>query len=142
MVEKIRGLWLSYKAVVIYLIFGVLTTVVSYAIYFPLYNLMLWPATLCNILSWIGAVAFAFVTNKVFVFHSKDWSVKQVSSELFKFVGSRLASLVVETAMIFVTVELLHMDGNVVKIVASVLVVIMNYITSKLIVFRKKYEAD
>ena len=142
MLEKIRRFLLSYKDVAIYLIFGVLTTLVSYAIYFPLYNLMLWQAALCNVLSWIGAVAFAFVTNKIFVFHSKDWPARLVFSELFKFIASRLASLVAETAIIFVAVEFLLMNGNVVKIVASVIVVIMNYITSKLIVFRKKYKAE
>ena len=138
MLEKVRRLLMSHKDILMYLIFGVLTTIVSYGIYFPLYNLLFWPATLCNVLSWIGAVVFAFVTNKIFVFRSKDWSGRAAFTEFYKFVGSRLASLVVETAIIFVTVEVLFLDGNIMKLVASLIVVIMNYITSKLIVFRRK----
>ena len=83
------------------------------------------------------AVAFAYLTNKPFVFKSHDWSSKTVIPELTKFVGSRVASGALETGIIFVTVDLLAWNGNVMKLVTSVLVVIMNYVASKLLVFRK-----
>ena len=135
--EKIRMLIRKYYDVLAYLFFGVLTTVVNYIIYLPCYNILGLSATVSNMISWVVAVAFAYLTNKPFVFKSHDWSAKTVVPELTKFVGCRLGSGVMETAIIFVTVDLLSWDGNVMKLVTSVLVVIINYVASKLVVFRK-----
>ena len=118
--------------------FGVLTTVVNYLVYIPCLYLLGIPAAVSNVIAWAVAVAFAFVTNKPFVFHSHDWSAKVVWPELGKFVGSRLASGGIETAIIFVTVDLLTWNGVIMKLIVSVLVIILNYIGSKLLVFRKK----
>ena len=82
-------------------------------------------------------MAFAYLTNKPFVFRSHDWSAKTVVPELTKFVGCRLASGVMETVILFVTVDLLGWNGNLWKLVTSVLVVILNYLASKLLVFKK-----
>ena len=109
----------------------------NYVIYLPVYNILGLSAALSNAIAWVGAVAFAYLTNKPFVFKSHDWSAKTVVPELTKFVGCRLGSGVMETAIIFVTVDLLSWDGNVMKLVTSVLVVIINYVASKLVVFRK-----
>lgn len=119
-----------------YLFFGVLTTVVNYIVYLPCYNLLSFSAAISNMIAWIAAVAFAYLTNKPFVFHSNDWSIKTVIPELTKFVGARIASGVLETGIIFLTVDLLRWNGNVMKLVTSVLVVIINYVASKLLVFR------
>lgn len=135
--QKIWGLVKTHWDVVIYLIFGVLTTVVNYLVYLPLYNLMGISATLSNIAAWVAAVAFAFVTNKPFVFQSHDWSGKTVLPELGKFVSCRVASGAMETAIIFLTVDLMHWNGNIWKLITSALVVILNYFASKLLVFRK-----
>ena len=121
-----------------YLFFGVLTTVVNYVIYLPCYNLLQLSAAVSNAIAWVAAVAFAYVTNKPFVFRSYDWSAKTVVPELTKFVGSRVASGALETAIIFVTVDLMLWNGNVMKLVTSVLVVIFNYVASKLLVFNKR----
>ena len=120
-----------------YLFFGVLTTAVNYVVYLPCYNLLHLSASLSNVIAWAAAVAFAYVTNKPFVFKSHDWSAQTVLPELGKFVGSRILSGALETGMIFVTVDVLFWDGNVMKLVTSVLVVILNYVASKLLVFRK-----
>ena len=90
-----------------------------------------------NVIAWAVAVAFAYVTNKPFVFHSHDWSAKTVFPELAKFVGSRIGSGGLETLIIFLTVDCLSWNGNVMKLMTSVLVVIINYVASKLLVFRK-----
>ena len=120
-----------------YLFFGVLTTAVNYVVYLPCYNLLHLSASLSNVIAWAAAVAFAYVTNKPFVFKSHDWSAQTVLPELGKFVGSRILSGALETGMIFVTVDVLFWDGNVMKLVTSVLVVILNYVASKLLVFKK-----
>ena len=135
--KKIRTLIGKHYDILVYLIFGVLTTAVNYIVYLPCYNLLGFSATLSNVIAWVVAVAFAYLTNKPFVFRSFDWSVKTVVPALAKFVGSRIASGALETGIIFVTVDCLLWNGNVMKLVTSVLVVIMNYVASKLLVFRK-----
>ena len=137
MIEKIRALVIKHWDIVSYLFFGVLTTIVNYLVYLPLYNLLGVSAAVSNMIAWVAGVAFAFLTNKPFVFKSHDWSRKTVLPELGKFVGCRVASGAMETAIIFLTVDVLGWNGNIWKIVTSVLVVIINYVGSKLLVFRK-----
>ena len=137
MFEKIRALIEKHWDMVSYLFFGVLTTVVNYLVYLPLYNLLGISAAVSNIIAWVAAVAFAYVRNKPFVFKSHDWSMKTVLPELGKFVGCRAASGGLETVLILLTVDILGWNGNIWKLIISVLVVILNYVSSKLLVFRK-----
>lgn len=136
--QKILNLIKKHWDIVSYLFFGGLTTVVNYLVYYPLYNFFGFSAALSNCVAWVAAVAFAYLTNKPFVFKSRDWSAKVVIPELAKFVACRLGSGAAETIIIFVTVDILRINGNVMKLVTSVLVVILNYAASKLLVFRKK----
>ena len=135
--KKIRALIEKYYDILSYLFFGVLTTVVNYIIYLPCYNLLSFSASVSNMIAWVVAVAFAYLTNKPFVFRSHDWSAKTVIPELTKFLGCRIGSGVLETAIIFLTVDWLGWNGNVMKLLTSVLVVVLNYIGSKLLVFKK-----
>lgn len=137
MIQKIRGLLVRYWDIVTYLVFGVLTTVVNYIVYLPLFA-MGFSAAASNAVAWVAAVAFAYLTNKPFVFRSLDWSMKTVLPELAKFVGCRVGSGVLETLILMVTVDILGWNGFVWKLVTSVLVVVLNYIGSKLLVFTKK----
>ena len=124
--------------VITYGFFGGLTTVVNYAVYLPLYNLTNLPATLINVIAWAVSVAFAFLTNKVFVFHSKDWSSKVLLPELTKFVACRLVSGLAETLLILITVDILAFNGNLWKIIVSIFVVIFNYFASKFFIFKEQ----
>ena len=135
--NKIRMLIRKHYDILAYLFFGVLTTLVNYIVYLPCYNLLHLPASLSNVISWAAAVAIAYLPKKPFVFKSHDWSAKTVIPELSKFVGSRVLSGALETAIIFVTVDLLSWNGNVMKLVTSALVVIQNYVARKQIVFKK-----
>ena len=135
--EKIRAFIRKYYDILAYLFFGVLTTAVNYAVYLPCYNLLHISAAASNVIAWVFAVAFAYLTNKPFVFKSNDWSATTVIPELSRFVGSRIASGVLETVIIFVTVDLLSWNGNIMKLLTSVAVVIFNYVASKLLVFKK-----
>lgn len=137
MLQKLKSLARSHWDIVTYLFFGVLTTVVNYLVYLPVYNLLHLSAAFSNAIAWVAAVAFAYLTNKPFVFKSRDWSRQTVIPELTKFVSCRLASGILETAILFVTVDLLHWNGNIWKLVVSVLVVVLNYVASKLLVFKK-----
>ncbi len=136
--EMVKKLLAKYRDVLIYLVFGVLTTVVNYLVYLPCYNLLHMSAAVSNVIAWVFAVIFAYLTNKPFVFQSHDWSAKTVVPELTKFVMTRLGSGAAETVIIFLTVDVLRWNGNVMKLATSVLVVVLNYVGSKLLVFRKK----
>ena len=135
--EKMKTLMARYRDVIVYLVFGVLTTAVNYIVYLPCYNVLGLSGSASNAIAWVGAVVFAYLTNKPFVFQSHDWSAKTVIPELTKFVGCRIGSGVLETAIIFLTVDWLGWNGNVMKLLTSVLVVVLNYIGSKLLVFKK-----
>ncbi len=136
--HKMKELFRKYYDVILYLVFGVLTTAVNYAVFLPCYNWLEMSGSLSNALAWVVAVAFAFLTNKPLVFRSHDWSRKVLVPELTKFVGCRIGSGLLETGILFVTVDMLHYDGNWVKLATSVLVVILNYVGSKWLVFLKK----
>ena len=138
MIQKLRTLFEKYWDIVSYLFFGVLTTVVNYLIYLPVFNFCGLSAAVSNMIAWVGAVAFAYLTNKPFVFQSHDWSAKTVIPELTKFVSCRLASGVMETLILLLTVDCLHWNGNIWKLVTQVLVVIVNYVGSMLLIFRKE----
>lgn len=138
MLRKIRVMLHRHYDLISYLFFGVLTTAVNYVVYLPCYNWLHLSGSVSNVIAWFFAVAFAYLTNKPFVFHSHDWSARTVIPELTKFVGCRVGSGVLETCIIFLTVDVLALNGNVVKLAVSVLVVLLNYIGSKLLVFRNK----
>ena len=135
---KIRAFMNKYQDMIAYLIFGVLTTVVNFLVYIPLYRYLNFSAAWANAVAWIAAVAFAFVTNKPFVFKSNDWSVRVVFPELGKFVGSRVFSGLLETVILAMTVDMLQWNALVMKVITAVLVVILNYVASRWIVFAKK----
>lgn len=138
MVKKIRALVEKYWDILSYLFFGVLTTVVNYVVYLPCYNLLNLSAVASNAIAWVVAVAFAYLTNKPFVFRSHDWSAKTVVPELTKFVGCRIGSGLTETLILLLAVDIMGWNGNIWKLITNVLVVILNYIGSKLLVFRSK----
>lgn len=138
MIQKLCSLAEKYRDILTYLIFGVLTTVVNYAVYLPVFNLCGVSAAVSNMIAWVVAVAFAFLTNKPFVFHSHDWSAQTVLPELTKFVSCRIASGALETVILFLSVDCMNWNGNIWKLVTQVLVIIINYVGSKLLVFRKE----
>ena len=137
MLTKLKNLISAHYDVLIYLIFGVLTTVVNYLVYLPCYNLLHFSASVSNAIAWAAAVTFAYLTNKPFVFKSHDWSAKTVLPELARFLGCRVGSGAAETLILLMTVDILGWNGNVWKLGTSVLVVLLNYVGSKLFVFKK-----
>lgn len=136
--KKLRGFIEKYRDILSYLFFGGLTTVVSFLTYALFYYIAGFSATVSNGLSWVLAVGFAYLTNKPFVFKSHDWSMKTVLPELGAFVGCRIGSGLLETAFLALTVDWLGWNSLWMKVVASIMVVILNYIGSKLLVFRKQ----
>ena len=129
----------KYKEIINYLIVGVLTTVVSLVSYYIIVSTVLNPNNaielqIANIFSWICAVAFAYVTNRIFVFESKN---PNKLKELTSFVGARLLTLGMDMFIMFLMVTLLHINDKIAKLVVQVVVTIANYVFSKLLVFKK-----
>jgi len=133
------GRFCNYEMIT-YLIAGVLTTLVNYLVYFlmPRFGTKGLDIILAQIVAWIAAVAFAYVVNKIFVFDSPSWKREVVLRELVPFVVCRLTSLGLETAFIYVMVALLHINETLMKIIASIFVLLINYFASKFLVFRRR----
>ena len=136
--EKIKALLVKYREQILYLIFGGLTTVLNWGVYFLCTRVLGWEELLSNGLAWVAGVLFAFFTNKLFVFESKSWKPEVALPEFGEFVGARLLSLLVDEGFMLLTVKILHWPDLPMKIFSNVIVIIINYFFSKLIIFRKK----
>lgn len=131
-----KKLLIKYREAISYLFFGVLTTAVNYIVYLifaPHFKTTVFP----TIIAWIAAVAFAYVTNRIFVFRSKAKG-KEMIGEIAKFVGARLLSGGADVLFMWLSVDILHFDDRIMKLLANVFVVIFNYIAGKFIVFKSK----
>lgn len=142
MIEKIKEMYIKNKEVINYLIFGVLTTIVSLATKYLLLFTILDAKNsvqlqIAVVISWIVACLFAYVTNRIWVFESKS---KKIFSEMLKFFSARLATLVMEMLIMFTFVTLLGLNTDmwvvVWTLVSQILIIIANYILSKLLVFK------
>lgn len=138
--KKIRELYIKYKEIINYLIVGVLTTVVTLAIYYISVNTFLNPEDsiqlqIANIISWIAGVIFAYFTNRKYVFESKE---KNKLKEASKFVVSRIATLLMDMIIMWLGVTILHRNDKIMKLISQVVVIVANYLFSKIFVFKKK----
>lgn len=140
MIDKIVFYIKKYEDVLLYLIFGVLTTLVNFVTYYICYTKFHWINLASNTVAWILSVKFAFITNKIWVFKSKSFKTELVLRELITFVVSRLSTWLLETVIMIVGVDILKGYWLITKVIASVLVVILNYVFSKLFIFRKNKE--
>lgn len=138
MIKFILGLMKKYQSLISYAVFGVLTTVVNIVTYSVCYNRMGMGNTLSNVIAWILAVAFAYVTNKLWVFDSKSWSWGVLKREVPAFVSCRLATGILDIVIMFLCVDVMAWNAMLMKILSNALVIILNYVFSKLIIFKKK----
>lgn len=142
--EQILNLIKKYKEIISYLIVGGLTTVVSLGVYYGLVFTVLDPENpiqlqIANVASWIAAVTFAYIANRRFVFESHNSHVLQEAS---KFVTSRIGTLLMDMAIMFVAVTLAHMNDKIAKLIVQVVVTVANYVFSKIWVFNHKKDAE
>lgn len=134
MLEKITKLYKKYEEIINYLIFGVLTTLVSILSYALFTRIFSFNYIVSNILSWIISVTFAFITNKLYVFKVKD---NNIISEMIKFYLSRLTSLLIELVIMYIMVDVFRLNDMICKIIVQFIVIVLNYVFSKLFVFKK-----
>lgn len=138
--KKIMELYKEYEEIINYLIVGGLTTVVSLLTYYICVLTILNPKDalelqIANIISWICAVTFAYITNRKFVFKSKN---KDIKKEVISFTSSRIVTLLMDMAIMWLMVTVMRFNDKIAKLVVQVVVTIGNYLLSKLFVFKKK----
>jgi putative flippase GtrA len=138
-VRKIISLYKKYREVINYLIFGAFTTIINLFVYYGFTLTILNPNNamnlqIANVLSWIVAVIFAYITNRKFVFESKN---KDIIKEIGSFIGVRVITLLLDMVIMFIGVTLLKRNDKIVKIISQVLVVVSNYLFSKVFVFKR-----
>nr|MBQ4317683.1 GtrA family protein [Clostridia bacterium] len=138
LIELALKYYRRYREVIGYLITGGITTVINFVVYFVCTNIFDIYYIVSNIIAWAVAVAAAFIMNKLIVFIGGDMSPKAVLTQLVSFVSLRIVSGIMETGLLYVFVDFMHLNENIVKIFVAVLVVILNYIFSKLLIFKKK----
>lgn len=150
--KKLKSLFLKYKEPILYVFFGGLTTLVNYIIYFSCTEGFRLSWSAATVLAWIGAVLFAYVTNRKWVFESSAVGARAVVLEFAKFIAARLLSLGMEWVTLKLLLDVLHMNNYMyaslpvgefaAKTIAQVIVIIANYIFGKWVVFRKKNTKD
>jgi len=138
----IKNIYIKYKEIINYLIFGILTTLVSLLTYYLLVATILEPSNpiqiqIANIISWITCVTFAYITNKIYVFNSKD---KNILKEIIKFYSSRLTTLAIDMLLMYILVTKLQYNDKIIKLIVQIIIIVLNYILSKLLVFKKTKE--
>lgn len=124
-----------HKDLLAYIFWGVVTTVINLAAYRIFYNVAHLDYFVSNILAWIVTVIAAYLSNRKYVFHSKAKGAREITVEALKFAASRLASLVMEIALLYAGKDLLGLDEDLTKYIATFLVIVLNYFLGKFLVF-------
>ena len=132
-----KQLLTKYRALIVYAVFGALTTVVNIAVYGIATRLGM-ATGWANALAWVLSVLFAYFTNRRWVFESRASGAARIAAEFAAFVASRLFSGAVETGLLWLLVDVCSVSENIAKFPVAVLTVVLNYITGKLLVFRKR----
>lgn len=141
MIKKLWELFQKHREALLYLIFGGLTTVLNYLVFVLCSRLLpVETTTIPNLIAWVVAVLFAYATNRIWVFQSAAQGFGAVVRELAAFAGARVFTLVLEMAILWIFVDYLGLLDLVVKIAANVLVIVLNYVFSKLWIFKKKID--
>ena len=128
----------KYKDIVSYLFFGVCTTVINILIYYISAHLFHYSTLISTVVAWVGACLFAYFTNRKWVFHSTTKAKKDIFLEIISFFACRLATGFVDWIIMVVFVDFFHFNDIVIKVISNVIVIILNYVASKLVIFNKK----
>ena len=135
--KKIKELFSKYKEVILYLIFGVGTTLVNIVVYYFCSRIGM-ETVISTVIAWVLSVLFAYVTNRKYVFESKAVGFVLILKEAASFFLCRLTTGLLDLAIMVICVDLLHFNDMVIKILSNIIVIIINYVISKLLIFKKK----
>ncbi|MBR6034091.1 MAG: GtrA family protein [Clostridia bacterium] len=134
--------YIKHKEGMRYLIFGFLATVVNIFTFWLCETLWDFSTTVNNIIAWVTAVIFAYLSNKWCVFESKSNTSKELFIEFISFIGARVFTLVLETILLNITIDYLKFNSLLMKIISNIMVIILNFVFSKLFIFRKEKNKD
>lgn len=134
--EVIKRIYRDHRMAILYIFFGGITTMVNWVAYYMLYELTGVSNVISNVIAWVVAVAVAFVTNKLWVFESRSLRADVVWPELMKFVSCRIGTGLLEIVLMFITVDLAGLAAMPMKVLVSVVVLILNYVSSRWLIFR------
>ncbi|MGL4874204.1 MAG: GtrA family protein [Clostridium sp.] len=127
----------KYKEQILYIIFGGATTVINLGVYYIMTRFFNMEFVLSNVLAWIVSVIFAFITNKIFVFNSRALHLGTIIKECIQFFSSRAFTGGLDIVLLWIMVDYMHLEDMISKIVIGILIVILNYVISKLYVFKE-----
>ena len=137
--KKIKELYLKYKEIINYLFFGGCTTIVNFISYYIPARIIGIDEVISNSIAWCISVLFAYVTNKIFVFSSKKENLEGILKEMFSFIFARLfTGALCDIGLFALMINILGINDIVSKITTQILVVILNYVLSKLVIFKKE----
>ena len=136
--KKLADCYRKHKEGMRYLVFGLLTTLLNLLIFTICCRIIKIQVVISNIISWIIAVLFAYVTNKLYVFDSKVIQKKELAREIISFFYARIVTLVIETIFLWITVIKLGLNEIIMKIIANIIVIILNFVFSKIFIFKKE----
>lgn len=138
MVKLIKSFCMRYKEFILYGIFGAGSTAINILAFYLLDSVINCHLIVSNIIAWTLAFLFAFVTNKVCVFESKSWEGTQAIKEFLDFFIARIATLIIDTILMWIFIKIMFINSLFSKIVVNVIVIILNYVASKLWIFKEK----
>lgn len=128
----------KYKEGILYLFFGALSTFMNIIVYALLANVLKINYMISNIIAWVLSVIFAYLTNKLYVFESKTKGKKELLKEITSFFIARVLSLLLDVAVMYIGISVLHFNDIFIKVLSNVFVIIANYFMSKIFIFRNK----
>lgn len=137
--KSIKEIFLKYKSIILYILFGILTTLVNIFVYFACSCLKFSTAE-STLTAWILSVLFAYITNRKYVFGSKLSGIKKVFKEVSNFFLSRLSTGLLDLAVMLLFVDILNFNGMLIKVISNIVVIILNYVLGKFLVFKPSHK--
>lgn len=136
--KKLADLYREHREGMRYLVFGALSTVINIVVFAICAKLVNLSTAISNTIAWIVAVLFAYVTNKIYVFNSKTSELRNLVREIISFFSARIVTLVLETIFLWIVIDKLGFNDILMKIISNIIVIILNYVFSKIFIFKKE----
>lgn len=135
--KKLANWYRKHKEGMRYLVFGALSTVINIVVFAICAKYIKFSTAISNTIAWIAAVLFAYITNKLYVFNSKTIKIKDLTREIISFFSARIITLVIETVFLWVVIDKMGFNEILMKIISNIIVIILNFIFSKIFIFKK-----
>lgn len=135
--KKLADWYREHREGMRYLVFGVLSTIINIVVFAICERILHLSTIISNVIAWTIAVLFAYVTNKLYVFDSKTTKKQELAKEIISFFSARIFTLVVETIFLKIVIDELGLNEILMKIISNVIVIVLNYVFSKIFIFKK-----